>query len=76
MAAQSQSNCGVTAEDYAKRRAGFPEGFFARLEALGLFAEKKRVPDIGAGALAGNFKEEEMQIPHAVWAEARRRRAA
>lgn len=40
---------GATAEDYAKFRAGFPESFFGRLEALGLCRSGTTVVDVGTG---------------------------
>ena len=46
---QPQVDFGRTSQDYAAHRAGFPESFFKKLEALGLFAPGARVLDLGTG---------------------------
>ena len=50
---------GLTAEDYARYRAGFPESFFDRLTALGFADGDQAVLDLGTGtgALALAFAE-------------------
>lgn len=40
---------GKTADDYARHRAGFPDEFFARLQALGLLRAGARALDLGTG---------------------------
>lgn len=40
---------GKTAGDYAKHRAGFPEEFFARLEAMGIIHAGMKALDLGTG---------------------------
>lgn len=40
---------GLTATDYGKHRAGFPDSFFERLEAAGVFEPGLRVVDLGSG---------------------------
>ncbi len=40
---------GVTAQDYARYRPGFPDAFFQRIEALGIGRPGQRVLDLGTG---------------------------
>jgi SAM-dependent methyltransferase len=40
---------GLTADDYARHRAGFPDSFFERLEAAGVFRAGQRIVDVGTG---------------------------
>ena len=40
---------GLTAQDYAQHRAGFPESFFERLAALGIGNQGQHVLDLGTG---------------------------
>lgn len=40
---------GKAAADYAAHRAGLPQSFFARLEAIGVLRAGKRVVDLGTG---------------------------
>jgi ubiquinone/menaquinone biosynthesis C-methylase UbiE len=40
---------GKTAGDYAKHRAGFPEAFFLRLEAMGVIGTGMKALDLGTG---------------------------
>ena len=49
MAGDSQMNFGLTAADYVRHRAGFPEAFFEHLQARGLIRPGMRLLDIGAG---------------------------
>jgi SAM-dependent methyltransferase len=42
-------NFGLTANDYAKHRAGFPESFFERLAGIGIGVAGQRVVDVGTG---------------------------
>jgi len=39
----------VTAEDYARHRAGYPSSFFERLRGLGIGLPKQRLVDVGTG---------------------------
>lgn len=42
-------NFGLTANDYASHRAGFPASFFARMEALGVGKPQQDIIDLGTG---------------------------
>ena len=48
---------GLTANDYARHRAGFPESFFERVAAYGVVLHGQAVVDLGTGTgtLARNF---------------------
>jgi SAM-dependent methyltransferase len=50
---------GATAEDYARHRAGFPDGFFERLRAIGIGLPGQRLADLGTGTgtLARGFAQ-------------------
>jgi len=50
---------GLTATDYARHRAGFPDSFFERLETAGVFSPGQRVVDLGSGTgtLARGFAQ-------------------
>ena len=45
-----QPDFGLTADDYRRHRAGFPDSFFERLEAFGVGRPGQRVVDMGTGA--------------------------
>ena len=59
-----QADFGRTAEDYACYRAGFPDSFFARLEALGVAAPGRKLLDLGTGAgtLARGFASRGLEV--------------
>ena len=52
-------NFGLTAEDYAKHRAGFPDVFFARVFNEGIVREGDSLVDLGTGTgtLARGFAQ-------------------
>ncbi|MEZ4669204.1 MAG: class I SAM-dependent methyltransferase [Anaerolineae bacterium] len=45
----SNIDFGLTADDYAKHRAGFPESFFERLAGMGIGTSGQRIVDLGTG---------------------------
>lgn len=55
---------GLTAADYTRHRAGFPEALFERLSGFGLGAPGQRVLDVGSGtgALARGFARRGCQV--------------
>lgn len=55
---------GKTADDYARHRAGFPEGFFERLTERGIGLSGQRVVDLGTGTgtLARGFARHGCQV--------------
>lgn len=59
-----QADFGRTAKDYACYRAGFPDSFFARLEALGVAAPGRKLLDLGTGAgtLARGFASRGLDV--------------
>lgn len=57
MAERFTADFGRAAADYRRHRAGFPEAFFARLEAMGVGLAGQRMVDLGTGtgSLARRF---------------------
>lgn len=52
---------GLTSEDYAKHRAGFPQKFFERIQRFGIGTQNQKILDIGTGTgtLARGFARQQ-----------------
>ena len=46
---------GLTSQDYARHRAGFPDSLFERLAEFGIGAKNQSIVDLGTGSLARGF---------------------